>query len=557
MTARLLWLARPVWGRLALAVLAGTGAAGASIGLMATSAWLIARAAQHPPVLYLMVAIVAVRAFGLGRGVLRYAERLAGHDAALRLLAELRARCYARLTRLAPAGLPSDGRLGDLLARFVTDLDEGVDVLVRAVLPYAVAALAGAGSVLLLGTLLPGAGAVLAVGLLLVALGVPALRSVAARRVGRRLAPLRADLAAGTVSLLHGLPDLVAYGAADPALAALADTDQRLRRATARGAGGLGLGAGLVVLAGGGCVLAALALGAAAHGLDPVLLAVVVLTPLAVFDALGALPDAAAQLGTGRAALRRVFTLLTRPDPVPDPACPAPLPAPPYHLRVEDVTARWHPDGPDVLDRFSLSLAPGEVVALVGPSGCGKSTLAALLARFLDPVAGRVTLNGIDLRELTGDQVRTAVGLVGEDAWLFDNTIEANLRVGRPDASVAELRSALAGARLLDWVDGLPQGLGTPVGEHGAKLSGGQRRRLALARALLADPPVLVLDEPTEHLDEATAHALTDELLGSAGETPGAETFAELLDATRGRTVLLITHRRYGLDRVDRVVSLC
>jgi len=569
--ARLLRLARPVGWRLGLAALAGAGAAGAAIGLMATSAWLISRAAQHPPVLYLMVAIVAVRAFGIARGVLRYGERLLGHDAALRLLAELRARCYARLTQLAPAGLspgavapgevapvapgggpgevgPGDGdrapgvQLGDLLARFVADLDEGVEVLVRVVVPYGVAALAGAGSVLLLGLLLPSAGIALAVGLLLVAVGVPVLHGAVGRQSERRLAPLRARYTAGTVELLHGLPDLVAYGAAGSVMAELAATDRALSRASARGAGALGLGAALVVLAGGGCVLAALALGGAAvaaHRLDPVLLAVVVLTPLAVFDAVGALPDAAAQLGTGRAALRRVFALLDRADPVPDPDRSAPVPTPPYHLRVEGVTARW-PGGLDVLRRFDLDLPPGTRTALVGPSGCGKSTLAVLLVRFLDPVAGRVTLNGTDLRELAGDQVRAVVGLVDETAWLFDSTIEANLRVGRPDATAEELRAALAGARLLDWVDTLPRGIQTPVGEHGAKVSGGQRRRLALARALLSDPAVLILDEPTEHLDEPTAAALTE----------------DLLDATRGRTVLLITHRPHSLDRVDRVVSL-
>jgi ABC-type bacteriocin/lantibiotic exporter with double-glycine peptidase domain len=259
-----------------------------------------------------------------------------------------------------------------------------------------------------------------------------------------------------------------------------------------------------------------------------------------VLGAWGGLPAAATALGTARAALRRVFTVLDRPDPTPDPAAPAALPVAPYRLRVENVTARWTPDGPDVLRGLTIELAPGSRTAVVGRSGVGKSTLAALLVRFLDPVTGRITLGGVDLRALTGDQVRTVVGLVGDDAWLFDTTIEENLRIGRRDATPAQVRDALARARLLDWVDSLPLGLDTPVGEHGAKLSGGQRRRLALARALLADFPILVLDEPTEHLDEPTAAALT----------------ADLLDAAAGRTVVLITHRRYGLDRVDTVVDL-
>jgi len=425
----------------------------------------------------------------------------------------------------------------------VADLDQVVDVLVRAVLPYAVAVLVAAGSVALVGVLLPGAGTVLALGLLAVVLGVPVLHAAVARRARRRIAPLRAELTADTVALLHGLPDLVAYRATGAALAGLADTDRRLRRAGAGQASGLGLGAGLVTLVAGGCVWAGLALGSsavAAHRLDPVQLAVVVLTPLAVFEALAGLPAAATALGTGRAALRRVFALLDHPDPVPDPPVPQPMPEGPYHIRLSGVSARWSPGGPDVLRGVNLDLPPGSRTAIVGPSGAGKSTLAALLVRFLDPVAGRVTLNGTDLSALTGDQIRTVVGLVAEDAWLFDTTIEENLRIGRRDATPDQLRDALAQTRLLDWVDTLPRGLATPVGEHGARLSGGQRRRLALARALLAGFPVLVLDEPTEHLDEPTARALTDEILAAAGD----------------RTVVLITHRGYGLDRVDAVVHL-
>jgi ABC-type multidrug transport system fused ATPase/permease subunit len=259
-----------------------------------------------------------------------------------------------------------------------------------------------------------------------------------------------------------------------------------------------------------------------------------------VFEALSGVPAAAAQLSAARGALSRVFAVLDRPDPVPDPDRPRATPSPPAALRVENASARWHPGGPDVLRGVDLALAPGERVAVVGPSGCGKSTLAALLVRFLDPSAGRVTLGGLDVRELAGDELRRVVGLVDDRAYLFDTTIEANLRVGRRDATPAELTRALRTVRLDGWVAALPCGLATPVGEHGARLSGGQRRRLALARALLADFPILVLDEPTEHLDEPTAEAIT----------------ADLLDATAARTVLLITHRPFGLDRVDRVLDL-
>jgi thiol reductant ABC exporter CydC subunit len=490
---------------------------------MAASAWLISRAAQHPPVLYLMVAIVAVRAFGIGRGVLRYLERLAGHDASYVVLGELRARTYRGIERGGFGGR----KVGDVVARLVSDMDTVAEGVTRVVVPYLVAAVTGAASVALLGALLPPVGAVVLVGLLLVGAGVPLVQAAAARRAERRLAPLRGELTAQVVELVHGAPDLLAYGAAGPRVAATLDTDRRLRAAAARSATGLGLGGLLVAFAGGASVWAALALGtdAVRSGvLDGVLLAVVVLTPIAVFEAMSALPMAAAHLGNLRTALARVTALSEQP---------------PYRVRLESVSAAWQPGRPVVTD-IDFELRPGRRVALVGPSGSGKSTVAALLVRFLDPCAGRITLNDIDIREFALADLRQVIGLVTEDAHLFDTTIEENLRIARPDATPAQMRDALRQARLLDWVQTLPNGLQTLVGERGTKLSGGQRRRLALARALLADFPVLVLDEPTEHLDDETAQAVT----------------TDLLEATRDRAVLLITHQPFGLDQVDEVVRL-
>ncbi len=177
---------------------------------------------------------------------------------------------------------------------------------------------------------------------------------------------------------------------------------------------------------------------------------------------------------------------------------------------------------------------------MVGPSGSGKTTLAQVMLRFLDPGTGSYTLAGVDARALDGDDVRRLVGLCAQDAHLFNSTVRENLLLARKDATEADLRDALGRARLLEWADGLPDGLDTLVGEHGARLSGGQRQRLALARALLADFPVLVLDEPAEHLDLPTADALT----------------ADLLAATEGRTTVLVTHRLPGLEAVDEVIVL-
>ncbi len=538
---RLLALARPAAGRLVLATLAGVGATGCAIGLMAASAWLISRAAQHPPVLHLTVAIVAVRASALGRAGLRYVERLTGHDAALRVLGEVRVREYASLERLAPVGLVR-ARAGDVVSRFVSDMDSAVDVITRFVLPYLVVVLAGVATAAFVASLLPAVGAILLVGLLVACAGVPAIQAVVARREDRRTAQLRGELTGQVVELLHGAPDLVAYGAGPERLEGIAETDRRLRWAAARASTSVGLGGALVAMTAGACVWAALALGTPAvrdGTLAGVLLAVIVLVPLAVFEAVATLPAAAAQLGLARSALRRVFDILDRPAPIEEAGQPAQLPPPPYHLRLENVTARWADGAPDAVTALDLDLTPGGRVALVGPTGGGKSTVAALLVRFLDPVNGRVTINGVDLRRLAIDDVRRVVGLVAEDAYVFDTTIEQNVRIGRPDATTDEIRAALAAARLLDWVDGLPAGLATALGERGGRLSGGQRRRLVLARALLADFPVLVLDEPTEHLDRAAAAAITADLL-----------------ATSDRTVLLITHDLYGLSFVDAVVHL-
>jgi thiol reductant ABC exporter CydC subunit len=534
-------VSRPAAPGLLLAVLAGVGAAGASVGLMATAAGLISRAALHPPVLHLMVAIVAVRAFGISRGILRYAERLTGHDAALRVLAELRVRVFGRLERLAPAGLAAFRR-ADLAQRLGTDVDAVLDMLTRVVLPYAVTIVIGAAAVTLVGTLSGAAGLALAAGLTIVGCVVPLLQSSAARRADGLLAPLRGELATATVDLLHGLPDLVAYGAVDRQLARLGDVDARLRRAEQRSSGAAGTAAAVTALATGLCVLVGLAAGAVAvraGTLRGELLAVIVLTPLAVFEAAAGLPAAAQRFAGARAALRRLAEVFNAPVPVPEPSHPVDVPAGPHTIRLNNVTAGWV-RGQSAVRNLDLVLTPGRRIALVGPSGSGKSTVAALLVRFLDPSHGSVTIDGVDIRGMASDRVRQIVGYLPEDAYLFDTTIGENLRIARRDATESQLRAALAAARLLDWADSLPDGLRTLVGEHGRQLSGGQRRRLALARALLADFAVLILDEPTEHLDDDTAAALTHDLLAAAD----------------GRTVLLITHRLDGLSEVDEVVSL-
>ncbi|MFJ6571357.1 thiol reductant ABC exporter subunit CydD [Streptomyces sp. NPDC091292] len=552
-------MAGPRRGRLALALLLGSLALGSAVGLMATSGWLISRASEQPPVLYLMVAVTATRAFGIGRAVFRYAERLVSHDAVLRMLADTRVAVYRRLERLAPAGLRTTRR-GDLLSRLVADVDALQDYWLRWLLPAGCAVAVSAASVGFTAWLLPEAGAVLAVGLLVAGAGVPLLSGAVARRAERRLAPARGALATRVTELLTGTAELTVAGALPARTAQVGRADGVLTRIASRAATATALGDGLIALASGLTVTGAAFVGARAVAdgrLSGVALAVVVLTPLAAFEAVMGMPLAVQYRQRVRRSAERVHEVLDAPVPVHEPEVPGEAPGSPFPLELRGLRARYAGQARDALGGVDLTLERGRRVAVVGPSGSGKTTLAQVLLRFLDAGGsgggggadgasgatgsqGSYTLGGVDAYGLDGDTVRRFVGLCAQDAHLFDSSVRENLLLARKDATGAELRDALGRARLLDWVDSLPDGIDTLVGEHGARLSGGQRQRLALARALLADFPVLVLDEPAEHLDLPTADALT----------------ADLLAATEGRTTLLITHRLAGLDAVDEVIVL-
>ncbi|MCO5967602.1 thiol reductant ABC exporter subunit CydC [Actinoallomurus soli] len=531
---RLLALARPLRGRLVLAVLAGATTTAAGIALLAVSGYLIARAAQHPNVTALAVAVVAVRALGIGRGVLRYAERLLAHDAAFRVLADVRVRVYRKLESLVPL---RDLRSGDLLTRLVSDVDATQDLFVRGIVPPAAAALAGGGAVAVCAAILLPGGAALAVGLLLAGVAVPLLSAAIARRAGRETAESRARLTTQVVDLLEGAAELRAYGAVGTALAGVHRTDTGLTAHARRSALARAVGAGLGALLAGLTVWAVLLLGVLAVE-SRVPLAVLVLTALAAFEAVNPLPAAAAQVSEAGAAAARITDVLDTPEPIARPARPAPPPEPPVTVRLRGARVTY--GAVRALDGVDLDITPGRRVAVVGPSGAGKSTLAAVLLRFADLDSGTATLNGVELAAYDPDDVRRVIGGCPQDPYVFDTTIRENLRLARPAATDDDLRTAARDARLLEWIESLPLGWDTPVGAHGESISGGERQRLALARALLADPAVLILDEPTVHLDEPTRRALT----------------ADLLSATRGRTTLLITHDRTGLDEVDEIVFL-
>ena len=555
-----LWrLADPDRARLALAALLATCALASAIGLLVVSAWLISRASQQPPILHLQVAIVAVRAFGLSRGLFRYAERLVGHDAAFRSLTNIRVGVYGRLERLSPAGL-GEYRRGDLLARLVGDVDSSVDLIVRVALPVASGLAAGTLATAIGWAILPAAGAALAI-LLAVAGGlVPWLTGVVGARTQHARAAAEGQLSAQVVSHLSAAPDLLAYGAVDAAVAEVSRSDAALTALDRRAAMASGLGNALGALATGLTVAACIGLGVSALDagqLDGVWLAALALIPLAMADVLSGMPAAALAHARVAGSAARIFQVMDAPDPVPATSPPAgvartpahtpdpgraptphtapapdaaltPTPTPaPVTVALTGVAARYPGAVGDAVRGLDLDLAPGGRIALVGPSGAGKSTIAAVLLRLLDHRAGSYHLGGRDVRELGEDGVRAQLAAVDQRAHLFDTTIEENLLLANRSATPQQLRAAIEGAALADWVDALPAGLRTRVGAHGSAVSGGQAQRIALARVLLADRPIVVLDEPGEHLDPQMADQVT----------------AAALAATEGRSVILITHR--------------
>ncbi|WP_305037564.1 thiol reductant ABC exporter subunit CydC [Geodermatophilus sp. TF02-6] len=531
------------WPRRALvrAVAAGTASAGAGVALTALSGWLIVRAAGMPPVLTLLVAIVGVRAAGLGRAGLRWAERMTAHDAALRMAADLRVRVWRAL---AAQGIAADRTPGAALARVVGDVGLVQDLSVRVVPPALVAGTVTLGTVGALALLAPSAaGAAGLVLLAAVALVVAAHRRLDAG-AARAEAALRVAALRDTAVVLEGAADLRAHGLAGRTADDLAGSAARRSSAARTGTRTAALGTGLVVLGTGLAAIAAAAVGAA-QGLPGTTVAVLALAPLALAEPLAGLVGALQRRGALADARGRLDAVLTAPVPA-DPAEPLPVPVPVRRLATEDLTAGW-PGGPDVLRGLTARAeAGGGWLVVRGPSGAGKSTFLAVLLAALRPRAGRYTLAGVPAERLTGDDVRSRTAWLPQEAHVFASTIRANLAVAAPRGALAgpdgeaRMRAALTAAGLGGLLAALPEGLDTPVGAGGTALSGGERRRLATARALLADRDVVLLDEPTAHLDPPTAAALVRDLRA----------------ALAGRVVVCVTHDD-GVERPgDTVVRL-
>jgi len=523
-----LWRRR--WPWLVLGAVLAILALGAGVAVMSLAGAALAVAITAG----VLVAPALTGGFGLARIVLRYLERLATHAATFRALADMRVWFFRRIAATGAGGL-GFRQAGDLMSRMVGDIEALDGLYLRLIVPLAGAVLLLPALVLVIGPTAPVLAGVIAVLFLVSAVGLPYLAARSTHDAGQRLATTAAALRISVLDALTGIREVRAFGAEGRMLAAMQAREASMlaaqhalsRRVSLTGAGAF--------LCGQAAILAILI----AAGTDPGSAVAAAFLVLAAFEAVAILPRAGAYAGHAAAAARRVLDAADAPDPVPDPRDPAALPAG-HAVRFEGIRFRWTPERPLVFDGLTMDLHPGSRIAVLGPSGSGKSSLAALLLKVAAPEAGRIALGGVDLATLSGAAVRGRIAWLSQATHLFDDTIRANLLLARPDATDADLWAALDAARIGEVVRALPQGMDTWVGEGGARFSGGQGRRLALARALLSSAPILILDEPCAGLDAETERAFLTTL----------NTVAE------GRTVVLIAHRLTGVERLDRIYRL-
>lgn len=540
--ARLLPLFRPVFGWMAMAAALAAITVLASVALLATSGWFIAAmgiAGLAASTMNYFTPAAMIRTFAILRTVGRYGDRVIGHEATLRIVTQLRVWLFETLVPLAPFGTTAF-RSADLMTRLRSDVERLELVFLRILTPAVVAIVTALVAVIAIGywhvtlaavvlALLAGAGAL-----------VPTLAARLAEAPGRRLAEASAELNTAMSDLVEGLAELEAYGATEQAMARATAAAHDGIEAGQRLAGLLGATQAAVGFAANLALMAALGLLIPAIGkaqIDGASFVMLTLLAWAVFECIVQMPAAAQSLAATRASARRVLAIAVASPPVGEPRAPQPIPSD-RTLTFTDVSLSYTGGAEPALDGMDLRLEPGRHIGIVGASGSGKSSLVSLALRLIEPGSGAIALGGIDVRELRSEDVRSVIAVAPQTVHVFTGTIADNLRLARPDATLHELEAACRAAQLHDFVMAQPAGYDTFVGAAGLKISGGQARRIAVARALLKDAPILLLDEPTEGLDAETGRAL----LHAVGA------------ACSDRALLVISHRPAGLDILDELL---
>ncbi|MDY5153269.1 ATP-binding cassette, subfamily C, CydC [Actinobaculum suis] len=544
-----------------LSVLAGAVGIGSAVGLSAVSAWMITRASQMPPVMALSISATAVRALGVSKAVLRYFNRIFSHRVALYGMSSLRTTVYSTLAD-SSTDVVTSVRRGDLLARMNTDVDAVGELIVKGIQPTWVAFFVSLISVAIVGSLSLPIGIVLLLGLIVSGIVGPYFALKGGRLAEETQVKDRTEISSRALTMLDSADELRISGKLSKLEAAQAHTEAKIYRNRDAAARPQALSIAIDTLAMGATVVLAIIIGSlqlAQGTLSETALAVCVLTPLAAFEGTQPLGEAAIQLVRSGKAAQRILDLLDRaraassrsetaaaqttPAARANAGAGVAADAAASGLVAHDLIIGW-PDGPDVAGPFNFAFPRGKAVAIVGPSGIGKSTLLFSMSGMLSPHAGSMRLEGREVSRMDRTEVSQLLSLTAEDAHIFETSVLENLRVARPSVTEREAIVLLAEVGLGEWLTQLPDGVHTIMGEDAATISGGERRRLLLARALASPAQYLLLDEPGEHLDPETADPLIRDLLRAGKRTQ------------HPRTIILATHRLTPLDAADHVILL-
>ena len=543
---RLLSFLSGSWSWVAVSILLSTLTIGSSIALIGTSAWLISTAALHPSIADLGVSIVGVRFFGISRGVFRYLERLVSHNVTFRLLARLRVWFYEKLELLAPARL-MEYKSGDLLARVIGDIETLENFYIRVIAPPLTAVLILAGLSIFFAMFYPLLALVLIIFFLSLGLILPILIQLISRKPAQALVTQRADIQSQLVDGIQGIADLLAFGRAADRAKQISLTGEAYGSTQKEMAHISGFHSGLSIFLtnfGLWLVLLIVIPQVTAGNISGVMLGIFALMILASFEAITPLPLAAQSWNASREAASRLFDVVDAKPAIeienPEGVFSGRTELTNHDLQISNLTFTYPLQHTPALRDLSFSVPAGKSIAIVGPSGAGKSTIANLMLRFWDYDMGEIILGGESLKTLNQDEVRKRFALISQNSYFFNTSIRENLRLARPSMSQTEMESAACVAQIHDFVMSLPKGYNTIIGEQGLRLSAGERQRLAIARMLLKDAPILIFDEPTANLDPVTERQVLDRLFA----------------AVRGKMSLFITHRLVGLDGVDEILVL-